>query len=852
MIRFDQCFMTCALIATGLTLPAIPTADAQDAGVNATLEEIVVTGRKREESMTDVPVAITVMNQDFIREAGIFNTQDMFDAAVGFEYDSGWGSRNTSKPGVRGVQGNGLGVTQQKMNSFMDGFPLVGQQGSIPFNDVAAVELYRGPQSAAFGRATFAGAVNYVSRNPTDEFESRFTVGTSDLGRQEIQLALGGPITETLGYTLDISSDSFVGPDEWKSDDGGYQMSSWSTDYLSTKLVWEPTDNFAGKFRYIHHRADDMQGNQLYIDQTELQSCSNTTIGRANNPHLYFSGEVTAACNFEIPSTGIPRSFDLTAGAGLSPGDQNYDLYFAFSNFDPYARDERDRYHLELDFGVGDGIIQVLGMYSEEYFEAWRDGDNTNFVPAPAMTAPNLHDGGATRLNPGSTHRSNPYNLTERYLEVRYVSPEENRLRWIVGASKYTALSPGIGSVETAGHRLAAENYGVAIRSWINSSGNTVVGREFRATSVYGDRIFNEAIYGSVNYDISDRTEFSAEARLQSDKIENNYVLGNNELLANSTDSFQPRISITHDLNGSLSVYGQLARGTNPAGVNIGYMDEDVIKTIGLANAAGHVTYEFDTFRTFVEEELTNFEVGLKGTAFDDRLSFTAAIYALQWDNQTNIYSVNWNDTDPGGWNEEGLYSGSQVGQRTTLNEGSIANQGVEFEGTYFLTGSWSLNGNFTVMASEFTDYCDVLAAGGAWQLPTDGTAPLTGVACVTQDGNTPPHISATTYSIGIAYRAPVGGGWNLAGRTDLRHTGPQWMDTSNILKIGERNLVNGSLTLSNESWTARLYANNLLDDDLPRQVVGGTNHASPGRARGLLWTPTRPREFGMALSYRF
>ncbi len=372
---------------------------------------------------------------------------------------------------------------------------------------------------------------------------------------------------------------------------------------------------------------------------------------------------------------------------------------------------------------------------------------------------------------------------------------------------------------------------------------------------MYGDRIFNEGIYASVNYQLSDRTTLSAEGRLQSDSIENNYTLrGHDEFLANSTDSFQPRVSITHNLTDSLTLYGQVAKGTNPAGVNIGYMDSEVIETIGLANASGHVTYEFDTFRTFKEEELTNFEIGLKGTTLDDRLSFTAALYALKWENQTNIYTVNWDNTDPGGWNEAGVYSGFQVGQRTTLNEGSIENKGIEFEGSYVLTDAWSLNGNFTVMDSEFTEFCDVLSAGGNWRLPADGVAPVTGVSCVDMSGNTPPEISTSSYAIGVAYAAPFGDSWNLRGRLDLRNNGPQWMDTANVMKIGERNLVNGSVTLSNDTMSARFYVANLLDDDTPRHASIGTHWGANGATspRGLLWTPTRPREMGVELSYSF
>ena len=58
--------------------------------------------------------------------------------------------------------------------SFIDGMPLVGAQGTMQFAGVERIEIFRGPQSEAFGRSTFAGAINYVTRDPGDEFEGDF------------------------------------------------------------------------------------------------------------------------------------------------------------------------------------------------------------------------------------------------------------------------------------------------------------------------------------------------------------------------------------------------------------------------------------------------------------------------------------------------------------------------------------------------------------------------------------------------------------------------------------------------------------------------------------------------------
>ncbi len=822
-----------AFISEGLVSPVFA-----QAGGNQAFEEIIVTGRKREESLQEVPVAISVVSDELIGEAGIFDAQDLFDSAVGFEYDTGWGDRNTATPGVRGVQGNGLGVTQQKMNSFLDGFPLVGQQGSLGFVDVQRVELYRGPQSAAFGRATFAGAINYVSRDPSEELEANVTIGTSNMGRDEFSVALAGPITDTLGFTMDISSEEYEGPDEWISTDG-YHLASTSTDYFSTKLVWDPTDTFSAKLRYINQKADDRPGNRTFIDPVAFENCTNYTTPAGRD---YFRGNVTERCDLSIPDGGITRNHDVPASAGLVPGDLNYELALSASVLNPYARDERERFQLELDFAVGESSIQILAMDASEYTEVWQDGDYT--AAAPTFSGgPNVN-GGATTLSNVVSHMSNPYNIEEQYLEVRWVSPSEERMRYMIGATNYKADVPGQGSWETAGERLGLD-------------GPSIIGREFGPRSIYGDGITNTGIFASLSYDLSDDTTIQIEGRYQKDKISNTNAIEDNKVLEKETKSFSPRLSITHNLENGLTVYGQFSQGTNPAGVNIGYTFDGVAEAIALANAAGEVTYGPNTFKTYEEEKLTNMEVGVKGIAFDNKLNFAASLYSLEWENQTNIYTVSWD----GDWNDPLLNGGidygfgpGDLGQRTTLNEGTITNTGVEFEGTYHIDNNWSLNGNLSLMDIQYKSFCDVLIAGGNFRLPTDGTAPGTGVDCVVQDANTPPNVPESSYNIGFAYRTGLGdSNWNLAARMDLRHAGEQWMDSANIMKVGARDLVNGSVTLSNESWVVRLWANNLTDDLTPRYVSLGSDwNQGPSGPRNLIITPQKPREIGLSVGYTF
>ena len=129
-------------------------------------------------------------------ESGIRNPYDLFDMTPGINWEQAQ-DRQGSRPSVRGVQTAAQNPVRQKVTSFLDGMPLLGQQGGLQFVGVDRVEIMRGPQSSAFGRATFAGAINYISRTPGDEFSGDVRLATSDLGRNEMQLEIGGPINDT-------------------------------------------------------------------------------------------------------------------------------------------------------------------------------------------------------------------------------------------------------------------------------------------------------------------------------------------------------------------------------------------------------------------------------------------------------------------------------------------------------------------------------------------------------------------------------------------------------------------------------------------------------------------------------
>lgn len=150
-----------ALILAALTPPAlVPVAPAQaQEAADDLIEEILVTARRREESLQDVPVAITVMTTDFVQEANILDTFDLYAETPGVDYEETrerLGGRTT----IRGVNPGSQNPLNQNASIFVDGAPIFSTTSSMQYIDLERVEVLRGPQSAAFGRSTFAGAIN--------------------------------------------------------------------------------------------------------------------------------------------------------------------------------------------------------------------------------------------------------------------------------------------------------------------------------------------------------------------------------------------------------------------------------------------------------------------------------------------------------------------------------------------------------------------------------------------------------------------------------------------------------------------------------------------------------------------
>lgn len=158
-----------ALVASAQSVEGPPAAEAADSDI-ATIPEIMVTARKREETLQDVPLSVAAFDSAQLQGMGLTSDYDVANFTIGFQTLQQTG-RDVDRPIIRGMS-NPPTRGEPNASYFIDGMFVAGSIATATTSAVERVEILRGPQSAQFGRATFSGAINYVTKKPTETFEA--------------------------------------------------------------------------------------------------------------------------------------------------------------------------------------------------------------------------------------------------------------------------------------------------------------------------------------------------------------------------------------------------------------------------------------------------------------------------------------------------------------------------------------------------------------------------------------------------------------------------------------------------------------------------------------------------------
>lgn len=170
------------------------------------LEEVVVTAQKRAQDMQDVPIAVTAMSADIIKQAGISDMKGIAVRTPGFTM----GSYNPTQPQmfIRGIgsNGDGAGGGEQSVALFLDGVYINRSAGAgTELYDLESIEVLRGPQGTLWGKNAIAGAINLTSKKPTEELEASVEMGIGTYGLKSYRGMITGPLSENLNGKISFS-----------------------------------------------------------------------------------------------------------------------------------------------------------------------------------------------------------------------------------------------------------------------------------------------------------------------------------------------------------------------------------------------------------------------------------------------------------------------------------------------------------------------------------------------------------------------------------------------------------------------------------------------------------------------
>ncbi|NKB35617.1 MAG: TonB-dependent receptor plug domain-containing protein [Gammaproteobacteria bacterium] len=182
------------------------------------IEEIIVTARKREESLQDTPISIQAFTADGLEKRGIDNLSEIGSFTPNMTFDKAatiGGSNNAAIVYIRGIgQDAAIPTIDLGVGTYVDGVYLARSVGgSLDLVDVERIEVLRGPQGTLFGRNTIGGAINITTKKPNEEFraDASLTYGSDDMINGKF--TLNGGITENLfakGTVISKNRDGYV------------------------------------------------------------------------------------------------------------------------------------------------------------------------------------------------------------------------------------------------------------------------------------------------------------------------------------------------------------------------------------------------------------------------------------------------------------------------------------------------------------------------------------------------------------------------------------------------------------------------------------------------------------------
>lgn len=785
------CGLAPAVFAQDITQPTV--ADDETVVDNG---GIVVTARRREENILDTPVTLSVQTAESLAKLNINNILDLQAYTPGLyaqQTSSGRTDRSRQSIFVRNIRD----LLNPTVSVFLDGAPVNSDTLNNLGTEVQRIEVLKGPQSAAFGRQSFAGAINVVTRDPGNDFRFDFDGKFGSYKLFDVRANVEIPIVQD-AIGLRIGGRRYGYDGQYTNPFDGSDLGAQSTQTVNATLLIKPFDGLRIKAFGMYLKDHDSAGASAFASvlPTNLFNCN---AGAApTNINNYYCGKIPrfpkSALGQNPATPAFVQNVIRNASGLVNP------------IFDPYTeeaglerRAKTGTLAIDFDIPGTDIVLSSLTGYNKTRNQVNQDLDGRDTSSLPNNTISTL---------PGFI--KDPYiNYPTMVLgedksisqELRLTSGATQRFRWMVGVNYF---------------RFDNRSY--------------VVGQLPNTVTPFTDgalnRLTDKSVFGSASFDFNDAITLNLEGRYIEEELKVYFRSG---ALRDSGKykEFTPRVSLQYKFDGEFMGYATYSRGLNKGGFNLSVLPLNAAQRAYLDTQAS-VTNIYDPAK------LDNYEVGLKG-AIGRIFTFSGAVFYAKWKDQAITNSIAVPNATAGA---------SDVVVGVTQNTGQSTVKGAEIEGN--LKPLDNLTFSFNAGYSKVTLDTDI---------PSASSRPITGQSII-QSGAINPAGPVFSSNIGVEYNMPISADYRWYIRSDFTHRSRIYSSYDNINWIGDANIVNAATGFTSDNVSLQLYVNNVFNNKQYLGIQSTTsllgNNVTSNTGNAVVLSMPVLREGGVRLQFHF
>jgi outer membrane receptor protein involved in Fe transport len=852
--------MAAVAIAPAAMMPTNAYAQAAEEADEGGIKDILVTARRTQETLQEAPVAVSVVTADQIAERGLTSIDDFAKQSSGISFSQAFG-RFTDRPVIRGAS-NVLANVQFGVETgaayFVDGIYYQGDLQGFDPSSIERVEIVKGPQSALYGRNTYSGAINYITKDPTKDITISGRGRFAEHNEIEGTLSVSGPILgDVLGFRAGVRYYDYGG--EFRNNITGKKVGQESTKSGYLTLLYKPTDDISMRTRVSYQR--DRDGTRAFFLQgaaannclpgyrsAGFRGAGAPPLGLSStNRNQFYCGVVRPQPNNIFlnsdPATYTLRGTSITAQDGTA-FDGVFNSQISVSNV------------LSWDIGGTGWNLSVLSGFRKNKNSSGSDSDHSEAFSTFGAPGEPLF---------AISDRDRQVDMSQ---EFKLSTPDDKAFRVTVGGYIFK-------------QKFWSQDYTFA--DPVARTGRVLqpLGGNF---SQYAT-ILNRAMFGMAEWDVTDALSITAEVRSATedkalvDKSSPSatapYIfaagIGADRLTQfGCTDALRsraptpgcrtypkgtfkgtdPRVTINYKTDSGLLFYANYATGRKPGGFN------------GTAGILAQSLLGRDA-STYEPEKSKGFEVGMKFDALDKRVRGSLAMF------RNTLTNVQLSTAIPG-------TTGALTSIVTTT--ANARTQGFEFDLQAAPATGLNLTAGVSYVDAKFRSGCDadlfIYQSGGL--RPNFDTANPTaaGLALCDLTGKRLPLGSPWTANGSISYETELGsGGMKAFGNTNFSYEGSKFIQTDNEAETGSTFLLNARLGVKTDKFTLALFGRNLTNEDsiplatrwfdlrygssaglIPPGLTfdGRPAFAETGSPRGLFGALRKSRTFGVEGTFNF